>query len=94
MISSSTTITPAALFQQALPADWTPEEQLFFRNWLQQVVTLQDTLTSIGKDRPRLMWRASKIYLKLRGELVRAAQAAEQHNAPNQGQTTKGQPSE
>jgi hypothetical protein len=94
MISSNTAIKPAALLQQALPADWTPEEQLFFRNWLQQVVALQDTLTSIGKDQPRLLWRACKTYLKLRGALVRAAEAAEQHNAQNQRQTTKGQPSE
>jgi len=94
MISSNTAIKPSALLLQALPSDWTPEEQLFFHNWLQQVVTLQGTLTSIGKDQPRLMWRACKIYLKLRGELVKAAQAAEQHNAQNQRQTTKGQPSE
>ena len=94
MIPSNTATKPAALLQQALPADWTPEEQLVFRNWLQQVVTLQDALTSIGRDQPRLLWRTSKIYLKLRGELVRAAQAAEQHNTQNQRQTTKGQPGE
>jgi hypothetical protein len=75
--------TPAALLQQALPADWTSEEQLLFRNYLQATVTLQDTLTSVAKDRPWLLWRAAKILHKLRGALIRAAQAAEQENAKN-----------
>lgn len=72
------------LLQQVLPVDWTPEEQLFFRNWLQQIVTLHETLNKVAKDRPRVLWRACKSYDKLRLELVRAAQAAETVE-PNSG---------
>jgi len=90
MTSSSAAIKPSALLQQALPADWTSEEQLLFRNWLQEAVALHDTLTSVAKDRPWLLWRAAKVLHKLRGALVRAAEAAEQESAQKQRQTTRG----
>ena len=83
MISSDTAIKPAALLQQALPADWTPEEKQIFYNWHKEVTRLHDTLATIAAERPRLLWRAAKIHHKLRGALVRAAQAAEQGNAKN-----------
>jgi len=78
-LDSNNWTKPGALLEQQFPADWTHDERLLFTNWLEQVVRLQDTLTTIGKDRPRLLWRACKIYRKLGAALVRAAQVAERN---------------
>lgn len=75
-------IRPAALLHEELPGDWTPDEKLLFSNWLRQVVKLHETLTGTAPDRPRLLWRAAKIYEKLKSS-IRQSRAHSREQDPS-----------
>lgn len=51
--------------QRPLPADWSAEEQQFFSNWREELAALHGALVSAAADRPKLLRRARKRYMRL-----------------------------
>jgi hypothetical protein len=51
--------------ERPLPAEWTPEEVQFFRNWSRELACLHATLMSTAAYRVKLLRRARTIYFKL-----------------------------
>jgi hypothetical protein len=51
--------------KRSLPSDWTEDEVLFFTNWRNELERLHQALISTAADRPRLLRRARKRYMRL-----------------------------
>jgi hypothetical protein len=62
--------------KRTLPSNWTEEEAQFFSNWMKGLANLHSALSSTATDRPKLLRRARKIYLKLGYSLNQQIQRA------------------
>jgi len=51
--------------KRPLPSDWTAEEVLFFTNWRNELERLHQALLAAAVDRPKLLRRARKRYMRL-----------------------------
>jgi hypothetical protein len=60
---SSTTKLP--WHKRPLPSDWDADEVLFFTNWRNELERLHQALMSTAADRPRLLRKARKRYMRL-----------------------------
>jgi hypothetical protein len=51
--------------ERKLPEAWDVDEVQFFGNWMRELARLHQALISVAADRPKLLRRARKRYMKL-----------------------------
>jgi len=67
--SGTATTVKVPWHERKLPDDWSEDEIQFFKNWVRELASLHDALTTTANDRFNVLRRARNIYFKLAHKL-------------------------
>lgn len=95
-MSRAASIVPAERLpwhMRPMPAHWDTDEVRFFSNWMRELARLHHALISAAADRPKLLRRARKRYMRLayglkepiREAAIRASDVTRSENAVEAG---------